>query len=181
MEPSARNRLLLFAALISTAMLLATLVNSRLGRRSGSDVKPATARDASPRVQLPDLNGADWNLEERRGKVVFLNFWATWCPPCRQETPALVRLARKFRGPEFELVGVAMDTGGQQVVQDFVRRFRVDYPVLVPSRREIAASGMESLPTSYLVDRQGRVAKSYVGGIDEEEVAADIARLLGER
>jgi len=180
MQQSSASRFALLVAVIAAAIVLANLVSARLGLGSHGVLKAAADRCGTTRIELPDLNGRMWRLEDRKGKVVLINFWATWCPPCAEETPVLKRVAREFHGAGFELVGVAMDEDGPRVVRDFVARHRVEYPVLMPSRREIAASGIENLPTSYLVDRQGRTAKSYVGAVGQIELERDIRRLLSE-
>jgi cytochrome c biogenesis protein CcmG/thiol:disulfide interchange protein DsbE len=180
MQQSSASRFALLVAVIAAAIVLANLVSARLGLGSHGVLKAAADRRGTTRIELPDLNGRMWRLEDRKGKVVLINFWATWCPPCAEETPVLKRVAREFHGAGFELVGVAMDEDGPRVVRDFVARHRVEYPVLMPSRREIAASGIENLPTSYLVDRQGRTAKSYVGAVGQIELERDIRRLLSE-
>jgi thiol-disulfide isomerase/thioredoxin len=127
------------------------------------------------------MNGGMWKLSDQRGKVVLVNFWATWCGPCREEIPDLGRIARRFRGTDFELVGIAMDESGRKVVKDFVERSGIEYKVLLPSREEIGASGVDSLPTTYLVDRKGRVAKVLVGLADAREITENIQQLLAEQ
>ena len=165
---------------MSAAVLFIVLVNGRLGVRRAVALRPAGERAISPDIRLPDLNGNLWRMSDKKGQVVLVNFWATWCPPCRAEIPDLVRIAREFRSSDFELVGIAMDEDGPKVVRDFLARSTVDYTVLLPSIREIAAFGVETLPSTYLVDKRGKVAKSFVGAVDRREIEQDVRQLLGE-
>jgi cytochrome c biogenesis protein CcmG, thiol:disulfide interchange protein DsbE len=130
--------------------------------------------------RLDDLAGSRWQLSDRRGKVVLVNFWATWCPPCREETPGLVRLSRDYRSRGVEVVGISMDDDPRQAVPPFLRRYSVPYPVLVPDSAFELANEVESLPTTLLIDRQGRVAKVYVGAVGEAEIADELDLLLKE-
>ena len=111
---------------------------------------------------------------------MLVNFWATWCPPCRQETPDLVALQKRYGSRGFTVVGISMDTNADEVVPDFVRKFKVNYPTLVPAPGSALADAIDSLPTSFLVDRNGRVANSFIGQISTEELAGQIEALLSE-
>ena len=136
-------------------------------------------RKVMPDFQMNDLQGHPWRLSEHRGSVVLLNFWAPWCPPCRAETPGLVRLSQQFAGQPFQIAGVAMDEGGGEV-RDFVSHFHVPYTILRPPAGDSIASAIEALPTTFLIDRQGRIAKTYGGAESEAVFRDDVARLLAE-
>jgi thiol-disulfide isomerase/thioredoxin len=160
------------------AMLLYAF-SPRPATRFGTVKEPA-ARKPMPEFTMPAMSGANWTLSEQAGKVILVNFWATWCPPCRAETPALVNIANQYRARGFEVVGVTLDDDPPRVVPQFVSRYRVSYPILVPTAESPLAGAIESLPTSLLVDKQGRVARTYIGAVDEADLAADIERLLIE-
>lgn len=148
---------------------------------AGGLYPPADRRQLSE-LSLPRLDGTSWNLSEQRGKVVLLNFWATWCPPCRHETPALVELSKRY-GPEgFLVAGIAMDEDGRATVERFVTEHHIPYPVLLPSERSRLnlSSTLQGLPTSVLLDRQLRIAKTYVGAFPKSTFSRDIAALLKE-
>ncbi len=130
--------------------------------------------------KLPDLNGQDWRISEHRGKVVLLNFWATWCPPCRAETPGLVNLANSYKSKGLEVVGVNMDEDENAPVQDFVREYKVSYAVLRPPENSSLFNAVTSLPTTLLIDKNGRVAKKYDGAISEAQFRRDVDTLLAE-
>jgi cytochrome c biogenesis protein CcmG/thiol:disulfide interchange protein DsbE len=150
------------------------------------DTGTATANLRDPAVRKPmtnlaftDLNGNAWKLAEQRGKVVFLNVWASWCPPCRQETPGLVEIANEYRGKPFEMVGLSMDDSVEPVHR-FIREYHVPYTVAMPGEDSPITAAVEALPTSFLIDRNGRVAKVYAGAVTERTLRSDIDGLLSE-
>lgn len=144
------------------------------------NVAPESERKASESFALPALDGKVWKLDEHRGQVVLVNFWATWCPPCRAETPGLVRLANDYRSQGLEVVGISLDedTGA---IRPFIDEYQIPYPILLPSDQANLPLLVEALPTTLLYDRQGRIAKRYVGGVAESIFKADVERLLAER
>src|ERR1700730_4697947 len=122
-----------------------------------------------------------WRSGEERGRVVLVNYWATWCGPCWEETPGLIRLSREMGPKGLAVVGIAMDEGGRDKVRAFVERFHVPYPVAFPEAMSQMVYGMKGLPTTVLVDRNGMVAKTYVGVVRERDFRADVEALLGEK
>ena len=146
----------------------------------------------APELVLKDLNDKDVSLSSYRGKVIFVNFWATWCDPCRGEIPELIELRKKYNDKGFEILGVAMDDEGKPVVEKFVEKERfdvngaklaMDYPILIG--KEDAADkflggigGIVGLPTSVLISRDGKRVKTIIGPIDPEKLDRDIQGLL---
>ena len=130
---------------------------------------PAAAGGGAPRpapdFTLQSLDGRAVRLADFRGKAVVLNFWATWCAPCRVEMPWLVELARQYRAQGVEVVGVSMDDPGQeQAVAKFARERNVDYTVLLGNNAVgDAYGGARFLPQTFFIDRDGRMVKSTVG------------------
>lgn len=110
-----------------------------------------------------------------------INFWATWCPPCRQETPGLVKVSTDYRAKGVAVLGISLDEGGTEAIQAFVHEFHLPYPIGLVDPASSWASSVESLPTTILVDRDGRVAKTYMGAVRESVFQADIDRLLAEK
>ena len=111
---------------------------------------------------------------------MLVNLWATWCPPCREETPLLVRLSKDYKAKGLEVVGVSLDQGGKGVIEEFVAEYEVPYPILLPVPGS-AITRIEPIPTTLLVDRQGRLAKKYVGAVPESIIKKDVESLLAER
>ncbi len=131
--------------------------------------------------ELKDLNGKKISLSSFKGKVVLLNFWATWCPPCREEMPSMERLYRRFK--DKDLVILAVDLREEaKVVRKFVAKQKLSFPVLLDSDGKVGAIyGAQSIPLSYLVSRDGNVLAGTIGGRewDSKEHLAFFARLLG--
>lgn len=144
-------------------------------------VRPIKDRTPLANLVFPELNGSPWKLSDHRGEVVLINYWASWCAPCRQETPGLIDLARDYRYKGLSIVGISMDEGGKPAVESFLREFHLPYPVLMPNLASPTAPAIDALPTTVLVDRNGRVAKSYVGAVRESLFRDDVDRLLAEQ
>jgi cytochrome c biogenesis protein CcmG, thiol:disulfide interchange protein DsbE len=149
------------------------------GTRQSGGIAPASERRTMPELVMAQLDGGTWRMAEHRGQVVLVNYWATWCGPCWEETPGLIRLSQEVKG--LAVVGVSVDAGGTAKVQKFVDEFHVPYPVVMPERMSQMEFGLEGVPTTILVDKQGRVAKSYVGAVRERDFRTDVEALLAER
>jgi thiol-disulfide isomerase/thioredoxin len=132
-----------------------------------------------PDFSYPSLAGVPWTLSEHHGRIVFVNFWATWCPPCREETPGFVRLHRLFRN-RVEFAGVSLDDDPREAVPPFARRYGIEYPILIAPPAAPLVNAVEVLPTSFLVDPQGRVARTWTGAVSEDDLTDAIEALLQE-
>lgn len=146
----------------------------------GGGVAPASERKTTADFTLPDIDGKRWGLAEQRGRVVLVNYWATWCPPCREETPGLVRLANEYRGRGVVVGGISLDED-LAAVREFVAEYHISYPILLPSNTANLATTIESIPVSLLYDRQGRLAKRYDGAVSEATFKRDVEQLLAEQ
>ena len=131
-----------------------------------------------PDFTMTDLQGASWSLSAHRGRVVLVNFWATWCGPCREEIPGFVRLAKTER--DVDIAGIALDTSDNGGVRQFVKAAGMPYPVLLPSGSSPLVDAIDALPTTFLVDKEGRIAQQYVGAVSEKTVRGDVGRLQAE-
>jgi cytochrome c biogenesis protein CcmG/thiol:disulfide interchange protein DsbE len=150
--------------------------------RQSPGLKPMAERRAMRPMELQQLGGGEWKLADHRGQVVLINYWATWCEPCHEELPGLMQVARELGPKGLVVVGVSLDDGAnaEARVTQFVARYRIAYPVaFADAARSGPFSGM-GLPTTVLVDREGRVAKRYVGEVEREDFARDVAALLAE-
>lgn len=113
---------------------------------------------------LPRLGGGTLSLSELRGKVVFLNFWATWCPPCREEMPSMEKLYNTFKAEGFEILAVDLQED-EKTVADFVKKYKLTFPVVLDtSGRTGSTYGVRGIPTTYIVDREGGIIGAVVGG-----------------
>jgi thiol-disulfide isomerase/thioredoxin len=172
-----KKKLLPFVGAVAAAGLMILLFKPEPVQSSPTE---AGRRRAMSELSTADLNGKPWKLSDYRGQVVLLNFWASWCPPCRMETPGLVRVAQEYSGKGVAFAGVAMDDD-MAPVRKFVDSYHVPYPVLVPPPGDSFASRVESLPTTLLIDREGRIAKAYNGAESERVFRQDLDQLLAER
>ncbi len=158
---------------------------SRVGRFVLAKLRPGDTRAAdrteAPDFALKDADGRTIRLSDCRGQVVVLNFWATWCPPCRVEIPWFVEFQRAYRDRGFTVIGVSLDEGGWDPVRPFLARHKVNYPVAIGGE-DVTRSygGVESLPTTLIVDRQGRIAATHVGLVSRAAYEKDILALLEE-
>ena len=150
------------------------------GTRQSGGMTPVEQRRAMPELVMTRLDGGTWRMADHRGQVVLVNYWASWCGPCVEETPGLVRVAKELGPRGLAVVGIAMDEGGTQKVREFVDEFEVAYPVTLPPPLSQMTYGMMGLPTTVLLDRRGRVAKTYVGAVRQADFERDVRTLLAE-
>ncbi len=123
--------------------------------------------DEAPNFQLRDLNGNLVSLSQLRGKVVLLNFWATWCGPCRVEMPAMEQLYRTFPRKEFEILAVSTDPQGAVVTRPFQQEMGFTFPILHDSEYRVGLTyGARTLPMTFMVDRQGVIRQKIFGARD---------------
>ena len=148
---------------------------------AGGEAPPAGSRRQAPDFEVADLHGHSLRLSALRGKVVLLDFWATWCPPCVAEIPHFKELYAEYNPQGFELLGLSLDEGGKESVRSFAEKHEIRYP-LAMSKDEIvqAYGGIHGIPTTFLIDKKGQVAKRYVGYRSKEEFEQEIQKLLSE-
>ena len=124
-------------------------------------------------VVMRDLDGRTFSTDDLRGKVTLVNFWATWCGPCRTEIPDLIKLQDQYPD-HLQVIGVSTDEGPQQLVEDFVTEYGINYPIVMATPElNRAFPGVMALPTSFMIDAEGRVVQTHVGlinpGVLEQE------------
>jgi peroxiredoxin len=143
----------------------------------------ATERKAAPNFKLKDASGKTVKLSDYRGKVVLLDFWATWCTGCKEEIPWFSEFQSRYRKQGFAVVGVSMDDGGWKVLKPFLDEHKVPYRMLLgdePTARRYEIA--DRLPDTFLIDRQGRVAAAYTAAlVDRDDVEGNINALLSKR
>jgi len=146
------------------------------------DVAESKGNDYAANFSWMDESGKEVELKDYRGSVVLINFWATWCGPCKKELPDLVSLNDELKGKRFKLIGVSVDKGRDVVkdVYEFARRNNLNYPIIVDDDEKLdrAYGNLRGIPTTFLVDREGKIVKTYVGSKTKEMFMQGIAQVL---
>ncbi len=167
---------------LATALLLGCLLtgcSSDPLQVKAASVKPDGERKEAPDFTLKDANGKPVRLSDYRGKVVLLDFWATWCGPCKIEIPWFVDMQRRNKDRGFEVLGVAMDDEGWEVVKPFITNIGVNYRVVIGDDMTAQSyGGVDALPTTFLIDRSGKIAAVHVGLTSKKDFEDGVEQLL---
>jgi thiol-disulfide isomerase/thioredoxin len=136
-------------------------------------------RTAAPDWELTDLNGKLVKLSDFRGKVLILDFWATWCAPRRVEMPRFVELQKQYGDKGLRVIGVSLDEQGPEFVKKFLKQFGVNYPIVIGNEKVAEAyGGIEGIPTTFVIDREGRIVRRHIGYDDKAAFEKEIQSLL---
>jgi peroxiredoxin len=161
---------------ITTLLVVWSLKQNNPSFQSANQV-PIRVGLPAPDFTLPGLDGKKVSLSDYRGKVVFVNIWATWCPPCVEEMPSMQNLYQKLKSENFEIMAVSIDSQGAKVVAPFMKKYKLTFPALMDSmgtiKRIYKATGV---PESYIIDKDGILAKKVIGPLDWSQ--PDILRLF---
>jgi peroxiredoxin len=144
-------------------------------------LQPADQRKAAPDIALQDSSGKTVSLRDYRGKVVVLDFWATWCHGCKQEIPWFSEFNSKYATQGLSVIGVSMDGDGWKVVKPFIETANVPYTILLGDDATGKSYGIESMPDTFLIDRDGRIAAAYRGLVDRDNIEANIRAILSQQ
>jgi cytochrome c biogenesis protein CcmG/thiol:disulfide interchange protein DsbE len=175
------------SALRSTAATAAALLAGCLFQACSSgpqtvkaaSVKPDKDRHPAPDFALKDADGKTVHVADYKGKVLLLDFWATWCPPCKIEIPWFMDMQRKNKDKGFEVLGVAMDDNGWEDVKPFLADLKVNYRVVVGTDETAKEyGGVDALPTTFLIDREGKIAAVHVGLASRKDFEDGVEELL---
>jgi len=139
-------------------------------------------RNVASDFTLTDARGATAKLSDYKGRVVLLNFWATWCGPCKIEIPWFIEFEKIYKNRGFAVLGISMDDGGWKAVKPFIEQKAVNYRVMVGDDNVARLyGGVESLPSTFLIGREGKVASAHVGLATRSDYEREILRLLGDK
>ena len=146
---------------------------------SAQSIKESKDRKQAPEFTLKDASGKTVHLSDYKGKAVLLDFWATWCGPCKLEIPWFIQFQRKYKDRGLEVLGVASGDEGWEVVKPFSDQMKINYRVLMGNDTTADLyGGIEALPTTFMIDRNGKIAAVHVGLAGKDEFEHDIEKIL---
>lgn len=170
------------------ALLISTLLASCTGSHSSSEKARISAkmhadRKMAPNFTLTDSNGNKVQLADYRGKVVLLNFWATWCGPCQVEIPWFQEFEQQYKSKGFAVLGVSMDEEGWAAVKPYIQEHKLNYRILLGDDSVSQVyGGLDSLPTTFMIDRDGKFAfPPHIGLINKSDYVGEIQGLIDEK
>jgi cytochrome c biogenesis protein CcmG/thiol:disulfide interchange protein DsbE len=162
-------------AIVAAALLALTSASA-----SAEIAKPA-ARKAAVDFSLPGRDGKPLKLSSLKGKVVLLDFWATWCTGCKVEIPWFIEFDKAYRAQGLAAVGVSMDEEGWKTIEPYLKKNPISYPIVAGNFSAADPYGVTALPVTVLIDRAGRVAAKHVGVVNKKSFEAELKQLLAER
>ena len=168
-----------FVVLIAGFLALVSIVVEATKQPTSVHLIPIEKRVRDQNWVFRDIQKGTWKLSAHRGKVVVINFWATWCGPCIEETPVLVKVANKYKRYGVDFVGPSMDDGGLDRVQSFISSHHVPYPVVWGYDVKSLSLGIP-IPTTLLYDREGNLAAKTVGPLETKELTDALESLIAE-
>ena len=166
--------------ILIVVVIVLAIVFYKAARRHSAQTLPVSAAGHSlaPDFSLTDLNGQPLNLASYRGKVVLLDFWATWCTPCRAEIPHFVEYQNNYRPQGLQIIGISMDDD-LKPVGPFYKEYKMNYPVALGNDKLAEAyGGILGLPVTFLIGRDGHIQAKYVGAVDISTIEQGIKSLL---
>ena len=180
------NRKLAIAVVFLSVFIVIFASRSRNNKSSGQPGSPLGAGDVAgavaPQFELPvlDSNGKTLKLSDLKGKAVVLNFWATYCVPCKTEMPWLVQMQKQYGAQGLQIVGVTKDGDSEKLASEFSKKMGINYPILVGTEKvEDLYGGIGGLPTTFFIDRSGKVVTRRLGQMKEDQILEDIKKSLG--
>ncbi len=175
--------------LIITMVFFGALTTNATAQMAVDNHKPikfdqnSETKPKAPNFELKTLNGKTVRLTDYRGKAILLNFWATWCGPCRQEIPDFVDLTKNKDPKKFVILGVAVQSGSKEDIQKFANKMKMNYPILIGDDSYIMKlmqwyGGIQGIPTTFLIDPDGKIQKKYVGPRTADVFWGDVQSVL---
>lgn len=170
----------------------ASLASANLAKKelkSNATKEDRSSETIAPDFKLATISGEEFHLSDYRGKVVMLNFWGTWCPPCRKEIPDLVNLQTKYKKDGLEIVGITLNSGSAVEIQKFADKKHMNYTILTDFGNnethavinlygQAIGQPISAVPTTFIIDREGYIVKGYIGARSEEVFYNDLKEYL---
>ena len=161
------GRLLLTILLVLVVAIPIILISLKERGARSRFTRPLQEGRPAPDFTFPDLDGRRVSLSDFRGKVVFVNIWATWCPPCRDEMPSMQTLYERFKGEHFEILAVSIDADGRKAVVPFMQQMNLTFPALLDPKEQIRSLyRITGVPETFIVDREGVLVNKVIGPMD---------------
>ena len=167
-----KTRVLMFAAILIVATICVA---------TGAELQSAAGRKPAPNFSLADDKNAKISLTDFKGKVILVNFWATWCHGCKEEIPWYMEFAGKYKEGGLVVIGISMDDDGWKAVKPFLQEKKLNYPVVIGDDALARQYSLDAMPLSVLVDREGKIADSHPGVVDKNTWEQEIQKLLQEQ
>jgi len=174
------KKIILVILLIAASLLPACSKEKDSKKTAPASASKAVEGGAAPDFTVKDLEGKDLKLSSLKGSVVLVNFWATWCPPCKEEIPSMIKLNKAMTGKAFRMLAISIDEGGKDAVLQYFKGNR-DLPTYLDNEGQTSQLyGTTGVPETYIVDKQGIIQKKIVGGMDwnSPEVISYLDELL---
>jgi peroxiredoxin len=152
--------------IVTIALIVVSLVQDDSSLES---LKMSSIREGipAPNFTFPGLDGKNTSLSDYKGKVVLVNIWATWCPPCVEEMPSMQKLYNEFNGKNFEILAVSIDAAGVDAVAPFMKKYKLSFPALMDPKGTIKSKyGVTGVPESFIIDKQGILVGKIIGPRD---------------
>jgi peroxiredoxin len=182
------RRIINFASVLTLTMFIfagcsnsseETTVEEMKGNGKIAEKSDPQSFPQAPDFELQDLQGNVVRLSDFSGNVIILDFWATWCPPCKAEIPGFIKLYDEYKDQGLEIIGIAADQGGQSVVQQFANEYGINYPILMYTMKVVSDyGGIRGIPTTFIINKDGQVVNKFVGYRDESVFRKEIERWL---
>lgn len=189
-----RNATDIFITVAAAAAVSILGCGSGENKTAGTDGAPAqtASAEAAPTRGVPgeqafdftlkDLAGKDVRLSDFKGKVVILDFWATWCGPCRMEVPHFKELHKQYKSKGVAIVGIALDQQGAKVVAPFIEKNQIEYVTLIGTPDVVSRYGnIRGIPTTFIIDQKGKIVTSFTGYRSKDVFEAEIVKLIGTK
>lgn len=174
--------ILIVIAIVISLMLVFGIQKTRHYSSGSLHGGSALQGKPAPDFSLTSLDGSTLKLSSYKGKAVLLNFWATWCEPCKVEMPWFVDLQKKYGPQGLQILGVAMDDSGAKDISDFAKKMGVNYPIVI-GKEAVGDEygGLPYLPSTFYIDRDGKVVDRVFGLVSRSEIEGDIQKALGSQ
>ena len=181
----------LLTFLISTVFMTSCVKKEKVTKNKSENIEEGTSQ-TQDRPKAPDfqaknlLDDGNISMADMKGYVLIIDFWATWCPPCRLEIPSFIELYDKYKDKKFAVIGISVDRGGETVVKKFMREQKVNYPMIMATREiqrdyeKAMGQSISAIPTTLVVNKEGGIESVHIGFKAKDVFEKEIQKLLGE-